>query len=70
MVVVVFLLRAAWRRRDVPGGVDRPAGWATLGVLLTSAWLVPWYAIWLLPLAALGGGPAPAGGEPRASALT
>jgi hypothetical protein len=38
----------------VPGGWIAPAGWATLGVLLTTAWLVPWYAIWLLPLAALG----------------
>jgi alpha-1,6-mannosyltransferase len=28
-------------------------GWATLGLLIASAWLVPWYAIWLLPLAAL-----------------
>jgi alpha-1,6-mannosyltransferase len=51
---VVLLLRAAWRRRGVPGGWIAPAGWATLGVLLTTAWLVPWYAIWLLPLAALG----------------
>jgi alpha-1,6-mannosyltransferase len=54
VIAVVLLLRAAWRRRDVPGGWIAPAGWATLGVLLTTAWLVPWYAIWLLPLAALG----------------
>jgi hypothetical protein len=31
-----------------------PAGWATLALLVASAWLVPWYAIWLMPLAALG----------------
>jgi hypothetical protein len=55
VVAVALLLRAAWRRRGVPGGWIAPAGWATLGVLLTTAWLVPWYAIWLLPLAALGG---------------
>ena len=54
VVAVVLLLRAAWRRRAVPGGWIAPAGWATLGVLLTTAWLVPWYVIWLLPLAALG----------------
>jgi len=30
------------------------AGWATLALLLTTAWLLPWYAIWALPLAALG----------------
>jgi len=29
------------------------AGWATLAVLIASAWLVPWYLLWLLPLAAL-----------------
>ena len=52
---VALLLRTAWRRRAMPGGWIAPAGWATLGVLLTTAWLVPWYAIWLLPLAALGG---------------
>lgn len=55
IVAVVLLLRAAWRRRAVPGAWIAPAGWATLGVLLTTAWVVPWYAIWLLPLAALGG---------------
>jgi hypothetical protein len=54
VAAVILLLRAAWRRRTVPGGWIAPAGWATLGVLLTTAWLVPWYAIWLLPLAALG----------------
>ena len=52
-VVVAYLLRAAWRRRHEHGAWITPAGWATLGVLLASAWLVPWYAIWLLPLAAL-----------------
>jgi alpha-1,6-mannosyltransferase len=29
------------------------AGWATLALLLSTAWLLPWYAVWLLPLAAL-----------------
>jgi hypothetical protein len=29
-------------------------GWATLAALVTSAWLMPWYVTWLLPLAALG----------------
>jgi hypothetical protein len=37
-------------------GLDpvRAAGWATVIVLVASAWLVPWYLAWLLPLAALG----------------
>lgn len=30
-------------------------GWATLLLLLTSAWLVPWYVVWLLPIAAVAG---------------
>jgi len=29
------------------------AGWATLALVLSTAWLLPWYAIWALPLAAL-----------------
>lgn len=29
------------------------AGWATLALLCSTAWLLPWYAIWALPLAAL-----------------
>ena len=29
------------------------AGWATLVLLIASAWLLPWYLLWLLPLAAI-----------------
>jgi hypothetical protein len=29
------------------------AGWATLALVVCTAWLLPWYAIWPLPLAAL-----------------
>jgi alpha-1,6-mannosyltransferase len=46
-VAVVVLLR---RRGD---WVSR-AGWATLALLASLAWLMPWYVIWLAPLAALG----------------
>ena len=31
----------------------RASAWATLGLLLATAWLLPWYLIWALPLAAL-----------------
>jgi alpha-1,6-mannosyltransferase len=31
----------------------RAAAWATTGLLLASAWLLPWYLLWPLPLAAL-----------------
>lgn len=47
VVVLVLMLR---RRGD---WVSR-AGWTTLALLLSLAWLMPWYVIWLLPLAALG----------------
>ncbi len=29
------------------------AGWATLALIASAAWLMPWYVLWLLPLAAL-----------------
>ena len=29
------------------------AGWTTLALVLATAWLLPWYAVWLLPLAAV-----------------
>ena len=29
------------------------AGWSTLALLLSTSWLLPWYALWLLPLAAV-----------------
>lgn len=31
------------------------AGWSTLALLIATAWLLPWYAIWPLPLAAVCG---------------
>jgi len=48
------LAYAAWR---CARGADwrAAAGWSTLALLLATAWLLPWYAIWLLPLAAVSG---------------
>ena len=48
--VVSWLLRRTWRGADA----ITMAGWATVALLLCSAWPVPWYLAWLLPLAALG----------------
>ncbi|UTI63726.1 glycosyltransferase 87 family protein [Paraconexibacter antarcticus] len=48
--VVAALLVRAWRGADWLAC----AGWATLAVLCGSTWLLPWYATWLTPLAALG----------------
>jgi hypothetical protein len=31
------------------------AGWTTLALLFSTAWLLPWYVIWALPLAAVSG---------------
>jgi hypothetical protein len=49
--VVAYLI---WRSYKQPETWLANAGWATFGVLLASAWLVPWYLLWLLPFAALG----------------
>jgi hypothetical protein len=49
--IAAWLLWRSWRGADAIA----MAGWATLALLLCSAWLVPWYVAWLLPLAALSG---------------
>lgn len=41
----------AWRWRDS----ITAAGWATIALLMTLAWVLPWYILWVLPLAALSG---------------
>ncbi len=41
----------AWVARG--GDWIRAAGWAAFGLLVASAYMVPWYLIWLLPLAAI-----------------
>jgi hypothetical protein len=48
LVVVVALWRTA------RGGDWRvAAGWSTLALIVSTAWLLPWYVIWALPLAAV-----------------
>ena len=47
--VAARTLWLTWRGADP----IRMAAWTTLAILLASAWLVPWYLLWLLPLAAL-----------------
>jgi hypothetical protein len=51
---VLVLVYALWRTAR---GADWrvAAGWSTLALLISTAWLLPWYAIWPLPLAAVGG---------------
>jgi hypothetical protein len=43
--VVMLRRRGDWLSR---------AGWATLALIASLAWLMPWYVIWVAPLAALG----------------
>jgi hypothetical protein len=49
LAVVAYLL--VW----TAGGGDwiRAAAWATFALLLATAWLLPWYLLWPLPLAAI-----------------
>jgi len=48
-VAFLYLLLRTWQ------GMDwiRAAAWASFALLLATAWLLPWYLIWALPLVAL-----------------
>jgi hypothetical protein len=48
--VVIAIGVLLWRRGD---WISR-AGWATVALIASLSWLMPWYAIWVLPLAVLG----------------
>jgi hypothetical protein len=48
--VVLVVAHQFYRNRDWIGG----AGWSTLALIASLSWLMPWYVVWLLPLAALG----------------
>ena len=47
--LIAYLLIWTWRGGDWV----RAAAWAGCGLLLATAWLLPWYLIWPLPLVAL-----------------
>jgi hypothetical protein len=49
VLVVVAVALLVRRRKDWLAD----AGWSTVALIVSLAWLVPWYVIWLLPLAAL-----------------
>lgn len=56
--IVAFLLvlcYALWRTARGTADWRAAAGWSTLALLLSTAWLLPWYAVWPLPLAAVCG---------------
>jgi Glycosyltransferase family 87 len=48
-LAVAYLLAWTWRGGDW----IRAAAWAAFGLLLATSWLLPWYLIWPLPLAAI-----------------
>ncbi len=39
----------AWKHHDA----ITPAGWANIVLIITLSWVLPWYVLWVLPLAAL-----------------
>ncbi|HEY5192728.1 MAG TPA: hypothetical protein VIJ39_02505 [Solirubrobacteraceae bacterium] len=49
VVVVAACSLLAWRRRES----ITAAGWASVALLVTLSWVLPWYVLWVLPLAAL-----------------
>jgi hypothetical protein len=50
-VSLLLCCAMAWRRRDSLGA----SGWASVALLVTLSWVLPWYVLWVLPLAALAG---------------
>lgn len=54
LAFVAVMIFSAWRTAT---GADwrLAAGWSTLALLVCTAWFLPWYAIWALPLAAVSG---------------
>lgn len=48
-VAVLMCCLQAWRSRSAV----TPAGWASVALLVSLSWVLPWYVLWVLPLAAL-----------------
>jgi hypothetical protein len=48
-LMVVGCCMLSWRRRDA----ITASGWVTVALLVTLPWVLPWYVLWVLPLAAL-----------------
>jgi hypothetical protein len=51
LYAALFIYLLIWTHRG--GDWLRATAWATTGLLLASAWLLPWYLLWPLPAAAL-----------------
>ena len=48
-LAVLACMRSAYRRGDALAA----SGWASAALLVTLSWVLPWYVVWMLPLAAL-----------------
>jgi hypothetical protein len=66
VVLIGLVLACCWlawggrrqRGASTAGGVARAitaSGWANVALLVTLSWVLPWYVVWVLPLAALSG---------------
>jgi hypothetical protein len=51
VLTVLLCCVLAWRRKDA----ITASGWVTVALLVTLGWVLPWYVLWVLPLAALSG---------------
>jgi hypothetical protein len=49
VVSVLLCCVQAWRR----GAAVTASGWASVALLVTLSWVLPWYVLWVLPMAAL-----------------
>jgi hypothetical protein len=49
LISVLLCCVQAWRRRESLTA----SGWASVALLVTLSWVLPWYVLWVLPLAAL-----------------
>ena len=66
-VLILLVLGCCWvalgsgKRWSAPGeagGAGRAiaaSGWASVALLVTLSWVLPWYVLWILPLAAIAG---------------
>jgi len=48
-LAVLLCCAYAWRQRSALAA----SGWASVALLVTLSWVLPWYVLWVLPLAAL-----------------
>jgi hypothetical protein len=49
IIAVALCCAQAWRRRSALTA----SGWSSVALLVTLSWVLPWYVLWVLPMAAL-----------------